>query len=101
VVKLVYTPAYVATTTKLLPWYAFSMVPLALANVLVNDLMARARFKVVPLMVLLALAYGFTLPFMLNRFHHMEVALQTLGAFNLLLLAICAWFSFGSPKLKA
>jgi O-antigen/teichoic acid export membrane protein len=101
VVKLVYTPAYVATTTKLLPWYAFSMVPLALANVLVNDLMARARFKVVPLMVLLALAYGFTLPFMLNRFHHMEVALQMLGAFNLLLLAICAWFSFGSPKLKA
>ena len=101
VVKLVYTPAYVATTTKLLPWYAFSMVPLALANVLVNDLMARARFKVVPLMVLLALAYGFTLPFMLNRFHHMEVALQTLGAFNLLLLVICAWFSFGSPKPKA
>jgi hypothetical protein len=31
----------------------------------------------------------------------MEVALQTLGAFNLLLLVICAWFSFGSPKPKA
>ena len=101
VVKLVYTPAYVAATTRLLPWYAFSMVPLALANVLVNDLMARARFKVVPLMVLLALAYGFTLPFMLGHFHHMEVALQTLGAFNLLLLVICAWFSFGSQKPKA
>jgi hypothetical protein len=40
-------------------------------------------------------AYGFTLPFMLNRFHSMEVALQTLGAFNLLLLAICAWFVWG------
>jgi hypothetical protein len=30
----------------------------------------------------------------------MEVALQTLGAFNLLLLGICAWFTFGSPKSK-
>jgi hypothetical protein len=30
----------------------------------------------------------------------MEVALQTLVAFNLLLLGICAWFTFGSPKSK-
>ncbi|HEY1719275.1 MAG TPA: hypothetical protein VGH42_13410, partial [Verrucomicrobiae bacterium] len=101
VIKLVYTPAYVAATTKLLPWYAFAMVPLALANVLVNDLMARAKFKIVPLMVLLALAYGFTLPFMLNKFHTMEVALQTLGAFNLLLLALCSWFAWKkSPAQK-
>jgi O-antigen/teichoic acid export membrane protein len=107
VVKLIYTPAYVAATTKLLPWYAFAMVPLALANVLVNDLMARAKFKIVPLMVVLAVAYGFTLPFMLHQFPdrpvtgRMEVALQTLGVFNLLLLALCAWFGFGSPKSKA
>jgi O-antigen/teichoic acid export membrane protein len=94
VVKLVYTPEYVAATTKLLPWYAFAMVPLALANVLVNDLMARAKFKIVPLMVLLAVAYGFTLPFVL-KFHSMEVVLQTLGEFNLLLLLICAWFVWG------
>jgi O-antigen/teichoic acid export membrane protein len=101
VVKLVYTPEYVAATTKLLPWYAFAMVPLALANVLVNDLMARAKFKIVPLMVLLAVAYGFTLPFMLNKFHTMEVALQTLGAFNLLLLALCSWFALRkSPAQK-
>ena len=102
VVKLVYTPEYVAATTKLLPWYASAMVPLALANVLVNDLMARARFKIVPLMVLLAVAYGFTLPFMLHKFPgHMEVALQTLGVFNLLLLAVCAWFSFSGSKSTA
>jgi hypothetical protein len=47
----------------------------------------------------LALAYGFTLPFMLNHFPgRLEVALQTLGVFNLLLLAVCAWFAFRSPK---
>jgi O-antigen/teichoic acid export membrane protein len=95
VVKLVYTPEYVAATTKLLPWYACAMVPLAMANVLVNYLMAMTRFKIVPLMVLLAVAYGFALPFMLDKFHSMEAALQTLGAFNLLLLVICAWFVWG------
>ena len=101
VVKLIYTPDYVEATTRLLPWYAGAMIPLALANVLVNDLMARARYKVVPPMVLLAVAYGFTLPFMLGKFHSMEVALQTLGTFNLLLLGICALFSFGSQKSSA
>jgi peptidoglycan biosynthesis protein MviN/MurJ (putative lipid II flippase) len=100
VVKLIYTQAYVAMTVKLLPWYAGAMIPLALANVLVNDLMARGKFKIVLPMVLLTVAYGFTLPFMLHKFPRMEVALQTLGAFNLLLLAICAWFSFSSPKSK-
>jgi len=94
VVKLVYKSGDVGETMRLLPWYAGAMVPLALANVLVNDLLARSRFRVVPVMVVLAVAYGFTLPFMLGRFPgRLEVALQTLGAFNLLLLAICAWFA--------
>lgn len=95
-VKIVYKTSYVAATTALLPWYAGAMVPLALANVLVNDLLARARFSVVPWMVLLAVAYGFTLPAMLNHFPgKLEVVLQTLGAFNLLLFGICAWFTWG------
>ena len=99
VVKLAFKAEYVAEATKLLPWYAGAMIPLALSNVLANDLLARAKFKAVPLMVLVAVAYGFTLPWMLGHFHRMEVALQTLGAFNLLLLAVCAWFSFSSPQL--
>jgi hypothetical protein len=51
----------------LLPWYAGAMIPLALANVLANDLLARGRFKAVPFMIVLALAYAFTLPYMMNR----------------------------------
>ena len=95
-VKLAFKAEYVAETIKLLPWYAGAMIPLALANVLVNDLLARSRFKIVPPMVLLAVAYGFTLPAMLHRFPgHLEVALQTLGAFNLLLLGVGAWFTWG------
>ena len=86
----------VAGTMALIPWYACAMVPLALANVLVNDLLARSRFGVVPWMVLLAAAYGFTLPAMLNHFPgRLAVVLQTLGAFNLLLFLVCAWFTWG------
>jgi O-antigen/teichoic acid export membrane protein len=99
VVKLAFKPEYVAETMKLLPWYAGAMIPLALANVLVNDLMARAKFKAVLPMVLLAVAYAFTLPAMLHKFPgHMEVALQTLGVFNLLLLGSCAWFMWGAKS---
>ncbi|MBU6410485.1 MAG: hypothetical protein KGR98_08865, partial [Verrucomicrobia bacterium] len=95
VVKLVYTPQYVAETTQLLPWYAAAVIPLTLANVLVNDLMARGRYKIVTPLVALTAAYAFVLPAMLRHFPgHMEVALQTLGAFSLVLLAICCAFSF-------
>ena len=90
-VKIVYKSSYVAATCALVPWYAGAMVPLALANVMVNDLMARARYGVVPFMVVLAVAYGFTLPYMLQHFPgRLEVALQTLGVFNLLLFLVCA-----------
>ena len=95
VVKLVYTSNYVAATTALLPWYAAAMVPLALANVMVNDLLARGRFGVVPWMVALAVGYGFTLPQVLDHFHSRAVVLQTLGGFNLLLFGVCAWFVWG------
>jgi O-antigen/teichoic acid export membrane protein len=99
VVKIVYKTSYVAATTSLLPWYAGAMVPLAMANVMVNDLLARARYVVVPWMVVLALAYGFTLPAMLNHFPgKLEVVLQTLGAFNLLLFGVCAWFTWGKKS---
>jgi O-antigen/teichoic acid export membrane protein len=67
VVKIVYTTAVISQTTALLPWYASAMIPLALGNVLANDLLARGRFKVVPFMIVLALGYAFTLPYMLNR----------------------------------
>jgi O-antigen/teichoic acid export membrane protein len=99
-VKIVYKTSYVAATTALLPWYAAAMVPLALANVMINDLLARARYAVVPWMVVIALGYGFTLPAMLNHFPgRLEVVLQTLGVFNLLLFGVCAWFTWGKKSV--
>jgi O-antigen/teichoic acid export membrane protein len=101
VVRLVFKPEDIAETTALLPWYAGAMIPLALANVLVNDLMARKQFKVVPLMIVLAIGYAFTLPYMLNHYPgRMTIVLQTLGVFTLLLFVVCAWFTWG-PGSKA
>jgi O-antigen/teichoic acid export membrane protein len=102
VVRFVAHADDVAGTMALIPWYAGAMVPLAMANVLVNDLLARGRFTVVPFMVLLAVAYGITLPLMLNHFPgRLEVVLQTLGAFNLLLFGVCAWFTWGNKNQKS
>jgi O-antigen/teichoic acid export membrane protein len=92
VIKIVYPPEYVSATLAVLPWYAGAMIPLALANVLVNDLLARGKFQIVPFLVLLAIFYGLAL----TRFHDsFEIVLKTLGVFNLLLFAICAWFNWG------
>jgi hypothetical protein len=98
VVKLIYKGSYLAVASSLLPWYAWAMVPLALANVLVNDLMARARYRIVPALLLLVGGYAFAL----TRFHDSFImVLKTLGIFNLLLLGVCAWFAIKSPKPKS
>jgi len=94
IVRFVAKPSYVQVATAVLPWYAGAMVPLALANVLLNNLLARSFFKIVPALCVLAAAYAFAL----TRFHSSLIAvLQTLGVFNLLLLALCAWFTWTSP----
>jgi len=102
VVRIVYTSGVITSTVALLPWYAGAMIPLALANVLVNDLMARGRFKVVPWMLVIGVGYAFTLPYMLR--HHpgqMTVVLQTLGVFTTLLFLVCAWFTWGAKRPKS
>jgi hypothetical protein len=99
IVKIMSRASFVPEAVKLLPWYAGAMIPLALANVMVNDLLARGKYGVVPWMVGLAVAYGFTLPWMLHHYPgKIEVVLQTLGAFNLLLFAVCAVFVWGKKK---
>jgi len=94
-IRLVFPASYVSATLAILPWYAGAMIPLALANVLVNDLLARGKFKIVPWLVLLAAGYGIAL----TRFHASFVmVLQTLCVFNLLLFAVCALFVWGGKE---
>jgi O-antigen/teichoic acid export membrane protein len=91
VIRFVYKPSYVEVASAILPWYAFAMVPLALANVLLNNLLARGKFKMVPALCILAIGYGLAL----TRFHStlLEV-LQTLAVFNCLLFGVCAWYTW-------
>lgn len=87
-----YPPAAVA---KLLPWYAGAMVPLGLANVLLNNLLARPSSKLLPALAVFFLAAGYLLA--LTQFHATQImVLQTMGVANLLLLSICAWFTWGA-----
>ena len=94
VVKIMSGASFVKLASSLLPWYAAALVPLSLANVLLNNLLARSMFKVVPALCVLAIAYGLAL----TRFHHEPAdLLKTLGIFNLLLFLACAWFTWRKP----
>jgi hypothetical protein len=102
VIRLVYTDAYVQVAASVLPWYAWAMVPLSLAYALVNNLLARAHFRVVPALVALAAVYGGVLALvgrhasgLADPQAGLRLMLQTLGIFNLLLFGLCAGFSWG------
>lgn len=91
VVRLVYTPTYVDPTTALIPWYAAAIVPLAMGNVLVNNLLARGDYRVVPW--LLALAVGFITALKLAHASLIQV-LQVLTGCNVLFLLLCVGFTW-------
>lgn len=79
------------TIIPLIPLFAWIMVVLSLANVLLNNLMAHSHFKVVPLLLVLAAGYWVAL----QHYHDSyQTVLKTLGLVSLLFLAICAAFTW-------
>lgn len=91
ILTAIYTPDYRDIAAPWLPWFAAGMVPLALANVLVNDLLARNRFAIVPWLVAVALGYGLTLAFVHETFLGV---IKTIGLFNLLFLGVGLFFNW-------
>jgi hypothetical protein len=97
--KLTNSPEAFLVMGQLLPWFVWAMVPLVLANVLLNNLLARKQYRVVPYLVLVvglyaavAMYQGENLTFVLM--------IQLLGLFNLLFFATMAGFTwFGQKKL--
>lgn len=91
VVPIVYPSSYVALATSLMPWYAGAMVPLALGNVLINNLLAKGDYRLVPLLVLLAIGFVITL-----KFNHASLVqvLQVLAIFNTLFLGVSIFFTW-------
>ncbi len=91
VVPFVFKPDYVKVAVAIIPWYVGAMVPLALGNVLLNNLLARSRYAMVPVLCALAIAYGLAL----TQLHgSLKMVLQTMGIFNIGLLAICGFFNW-------
>ncbi len=83
---------YLAMAPPLVPWFAWCMLPLTLATVLINALLARAQFRAVPWLVAVAIGYGVALYF---RHETFLMVIQTLGIFSSLMLGVCAWFTWG------
>jgi hypothetical protein len=75
----------------LVPWFAWCLLPLTLVNVLVNNLLARDRFEIVPWLLLVAMGYFTALA---TWGHDFLVIVQILGIFNLVALALAAWFTW-------
>ena len=75
----------------LMPPFAASMAVLTVVNVLINNLMARGRFQVVPWLLLVVGAYALTL----LKFHRsVEQVIYTLGAFSVLMAVTCLLFTW-------
>jgi len=99
VVKVAFKQSFVGVASAVLPWYAAAMVPLALANVLINELLAKPASSFLPALCIFLLALGYVIT--LTFFHGTLVTiLQVLGVFNTILLLVCAAFTWG-PRLWA
>lgn len=100
IVRLIYQPSFVEVATAVLPWYVSAMVPLALANVLLNHLLARPASTLMPALCIFGLSLAYL--FALTQFHDSLVTvLKVLGVFNLGLLAVCAWFTWHGRQTAA
>lgn len=75
----------------LMPLFAWSMMPMAVANVLLNSLLARADYRCVPALLTVAAGYWVALQFYHDSF---KSVLLVLATFNVLLLCVSAFYTW-------
>jgi O-antigen/teichoic acid export membrane protein len=90
----------------LIPWLMWAMVPLTMYNVLVNNLIARERYGIVPFAAILPIVYSVTLYFFLERntlppMDAFKRVVQILMAFSSALLAASVYFSLRASAADA
>jgi O-antigen/teichoic acid export membrane protein len=93
-ILIVQGPGYLPAV-PLVPWFTWCILPLTVSSVLVNNLMARQDYKVVPWLVLVALGYVFTLWLPIGHASQLHV-IKTLGLFATLYFLVCLWFTWGT-----
>jgi O-antigen/teichoic acid export membrane protein len=92
--QIIYQPSFLKVA-PLVPLFAWCMLPLTLSSVLVNNLLARERFAVVPWLIAVAAGYSLALRYRHDTF---ETVIQTLGMFGSLLLVICLFFTWWESR---
>ncbi|HVY71146.1 MAG TPA: hypothetical protein VHH73_14535 [Verrucomicrobiae bacterium] len=95
--KLAERQATLTVLHELGPWFTWSMLPLALFNVLVSGLLARECYAVVPWLVGVVVVYLLALGIIPRVFLNI---VWTMGAANLALFGVTAWFTWGIPANK-
>ena len=81
-----------------------ALAPLILANVLVNNLIARGRMGIAPWLAAIAGAYGVTLAALRTRlpgmetFHAFKTVVALLGAFSFLMFLAALWFTLADNR---
>ncbi len=103
-VQILFSKADLAVATPLVPWFAWAMLFFTLANVLLSNLLAQARFTFVPWMIGLAVAYVGTLWFLRDHLLALpptdacRLVVQIIGSCNLMLLGLAAWITWGGSQ---
>jgi O-antigen/teichoic acid export membrane protein len=101
--RVVYPPKYLMIE-PLVPWFAWCVLPLTLSNVLINNLLARGRYAVVPWLVVVGLGYAAALVFISGRIDikaelaAFKTIVGVLGSFGLTVLAVCCWFTWRTTE---
>lgn len=96
-----------AGAAPLVPWFVWALAPLTMANVLIQNLLARGKFTAAPWLILVPVLYGATLlaikPVLLampDDFTAFRAIIQTMGFFCLLLFGVAAWFTWRAPATE-
>lgn len=110
--RIVYPSKYLVIE-PLVPWFAWCVLPLTLSNVLINNLLARGRYAVVPWLVMVAVGYAAALVIVSGRIdikelgHAQKLAAElaafktivsVLGTFGFIALAVCCWFTWRTTE---
>ena len=88
----------------LVPWFAWALVPLTLANVLLTNLLACQRYTAILWLLVVAAAFpaalGWLSPTLLQmkQMDAFRLVVQILGLESLLLAGVAAWFSWGKKS---
>ena len=103
-------PSYV-WIAPLLPLFAWCMLPIIFSTVLLGNFMARAEYKIVPWLVLLAAAYAGTLSYAIpyeptagantpEAMLGFRFVVKIIGLFNLGFLGILVWWELRGRALR-